>query len=167
MAVLFTYEKALNAMRQLCSKQEKCHADIRTNLIKKGIYGLDLENIIATLIEEGYLDEERYARSFVRGKFRNNNWGRIKIRSGLKQKQISDYCIKKGLQEIDEEDYLQKIKELIQKKKRLVKGENAYVIIQKILRFMVSKGYEPELIHRTINKMDPVFFKPPEELEEL
>jgi regulatory protein len=130
--LVYTYEKALNAMRSLCSREEKCHRDIRTKLIQKGIFGLELENIIATLIEENYLNEERYARAFVRGKFRNNSWGKIKIISGLRQKGISDYCIKKGMEEISDDEYKEKVLLLIDKKRKLLNDLNPVVEKKKI-----------------------------------
>lgn len=141
-------------MKRLCSSREKCHSDIRYNLIKKGIFGLDLENIIAQLIEQNYLNEERYARSFVRGKFRNNSWGRLKIIQGLKKKQISEYCINIGLSELDRETYFDKILELATKKWPLVKVENGYKKKAKIVHYLMNKGFEQNLSWEAVNQIE-------------
>ena len=152
MAKIYSYDEALNAMKRLCSGQEKCHQDIRFNLIKKGIYGLDLENIITVLIEENYLNEERYAKAFVRGKFKNNNWGRIKILQGLKQKDISEYCIKKGLEELDEDLYFNKIESIVRKKWLKIKAAYDFERKGKLVQFLMSKGFESALSWEAVNQ---------------
>jgi regulatory protein len=107
------------------------------------VYGEDLEEIISQLVSEDFLNEERYARSYVRGKFRMNRWGRFKIRMMLKQKQVSEYSIDKGMEEIDEEEYLSTIDDLLIKKLR---GATDYPSKQKAKAALVRKGFEPGLV---------------------
>ena len=107
---------AIDRMRKFCSYQERAHSEVRTKLLKLQIYGDDLEDIIHQLISDDYLNEERFARSYVRGKFRMNKWGKFKIRLHLQQKRVSDYCINKGMEEIDEEEYISIIDNLLARK---------------------------------------------------
>ena len=91
----------LDQMRRYCVTQDRCHSEVRTKLLKKHVYGDDLEEILSQLVSEDFLNEERFARSYARGKFRMNKWGKFKIRMMLKQKQVSDYCIRKGLEDTE------------------------------------------------------------------
>ncbi len=134
-----------------CAYQDRCHQEVRSKLIDLGIYGDDLEDIITNLIIDNFLNEERFAQSFARGKFRIKKWGRNKILQELKRKHISPYCIKKAMKEIDEDDYVKVIQTLLEKKVPLVKGKNEYAIKVKLARYMITKGFEPELIWDAIN----------------
>ena len=101
MKPVLTIQEGLELLRQYCNFQERCHQDVRSKGLKLGFRGDDLEELISAMIMEGLLDEERYARSLARGKFRNNQWGRIKIVQALKMHNIPEYCIRKALTEID------------------------------------------------------------------
>jgi len=101
------------------------------------------------------LDEERFACSFVRGKFRYKKWGRHKIQMELKRKNISPYCIKKGMMEIDEEEYIATLNSLIQKKWEQLKRGKDYEKKQKIAQFVIRKGYESPLVWEQINHFFP------------
>jgi regulatory protein len=98
-------DDALLKLQAYCAYQDRCHSEVRSKLLDLGIYGDDLEDIIVALIEDNFLNEERYARSYARGKFRIKQWGRLRIRRELKFRKISDYCIRKAMEEIDENDY--------------------------------------------------------------
>ncbi len=137
----WTRETALSHLYRWCSAQDRCHSEVRYKLIEHQIYGDDLEDIISHLISEGFLNEERFARSFVRGKYRMKKWGRRKILQELKRKQISDYCIKKGMKEIDEEEYYENMMHLIQRKASTVKVKNKFDFSKKISAYMLQKGY--------------------------
>ena len=97
---------ALKRMQRYCAYQDRCHSEVRTKLIELGVYGDTLEEIMAELVIERFLDEERFARSYVRGKFRLKKWGRVRIKRELKLRKISAYCQRKGLEEIEEELFL-------------------------------------------------------------
>lgn len=137
-------------MRSYCGYQERCHSEVRTKLLKLHVYGDDLESIIAELVRDDFLNEERYARSFARGKFRINHWGRNKIRLYLHRKDISDYCIRKGLSEIDEDEYTQYIEEQIAHK--LQKGDD-FKARRKAGDALIRKGFEPALVWESMNAL--------------
>ncbi len=138
----WTKDVALAILCKWCSIQERCHSDVRTKLINRQVYGADLEDIIATLIIEGYLNEERYAKAYANGKYKINKWGRNKIIQGLKYKNVSDYSIKKALKEIIDVDYEKNLKRLIEKKTPLIKSANVYEFKKKMSSYLLQKGYK-------------------------
>lgn len=143
----------LEKIAHYCAYQDRCHSEVRYKLIELGVYGDELEEMIAYLISEKYLDEERYAQSFVRGKLKYSEWGRNKIIQGLKAKQVSEYCIKKGLKEIIPEEYEQIIWKLINKKyESLPNSDNDWVRKQKILRYLVQRGFEMDIVGDTYDQ---------------
>ena len=137
------FSEILDRMRRYCAAQDRCHSEIRTKLISLKVYGDDLEEVMSQLVSEDFLNEERFARSYVRGKFRMNKWGRFKISMHLKQKKVSDYCIRKGMEEIDDEEYTEVISELLERKLR---GATDYSSRQKAKAALMRKGFEAELI---------------------
>jgi regulatory protein len=141
-----TPDEALGKLQKYCAYQDRCHKEVRSKLLDLEVYGDDLEDIMASLIENDFLNEERFAQSFARGKFRIKKWGRIKIKIELKRKYISEYCLKKGLAEIDEAEYIKTIYELIEKKERTVKAKNPYERKGKIASYLMRKGYESYLV---------------------
>ncbi len=145
-------EAKLN-MERYCVYQDRCHKEVRTKLLDHGIYGDILEDIISDLISNNFLDEERYARSYARGKFNIKQWGRNKIRAELKMRNVSPYCIQLGLQEINESDYVKTLESLISKKARTTTFKNQYDKLNKLTSFAVSKGYEYESIREVLNEL--------------
>ena len=143
-----TPKQALPKLMKYCAYQERTHQEAREKLYECGVYGDDAEAIIVQLIEDNFLNEERYAKAFAGGKFRMMGWGRQKILYALKQKGISAYCIKKGMAEIEDTDYLQMLQKLLQKKRDDLasKESNMLIIKQKIAQYLISKGYESELV---------------------
>lgn len=148
MAKYYSYDAALDKMQKYCAIQERCQSEIRTKLIEIKIYGEDLESIIADLITDNFLNEERYAIAFARGKFRMKQWGRTKIKQELQMKKISPYCIKKAMQEITDEAYIETLKEVLEKKKNLLNEEDDFKRNYKLLQYALGKGYESELIQK-------------------
>ncbi|MEM9885820.1 MAG: regulatory protein RecX [Bacteroidota bacterium] len=145
-----TKEQALQKLQAYCAYQDRCHQEVRRKLLDLGIYGDDLEEVIVELIEEKFLDEMRFACSFARGKFRYKKWGRLKIKQALKQKDISAYCFKKAMEEIEEAEYLQTIDDLIEKKSQQIRAASSYIKKQKIAKYLFQKGYESNLIWERI-----------------
>ncbi len=145
------YDHALAKLQKYCAYQDRCHKEVRTKLLQLKVYGEDLENIMSDLIQEDYLNEERYARSYVRGKYRMKKWGREKIRMELKQKQISDYCIKKGFTEIEEGEYLENLESLLEKYVLQYDKHEGYVKRQKIYAALRRKGYTNEEVLAVLN----------------
>lgn len=137
-----------------CAKQERCHKDVRSKLLEYGTRGDEVDELIAYLIENNFLNEGRFACLYARSKFNQNNWGRTKIKQGLKQRFISEYCIKEALLEIDEGEYLTTAKLLMDKKRSLISEKNPLVIKQKLTSYMVQKGYEYNLVAELMRTND-------------
>ncbi len=147
-------ERALQKIKHYCSYQERSHQEVKEKLYSFGLYKEEVESLLSQMIEENYLNEERYAVAFAGGKFRIRQWGRIKIKYELKQKRVSEYCIKKGLASIADEEYKKTLQKLFEEKKELLKEEKEVRNKkQKIRFFLVQKGYEPELISELLSKI--------------
>ncbi|HUM64554.1 MAG TPA: regulatory protein RecX [Chitinophagaceae bacterium] len=144
-------EQALQKLRHYCGYQERCHREVTDKLYSLGVRKNDQGEIIASLISDGYLNEERYARAFAGGKFRVNGWGRVKIKYALKQKQVSEYCIRKALSEIKEQDYLDKLQKITTEKFASLKGEHYLVRKKKTADFLIQRGFEPNLAEAAIS----------------
>jgi regulatory protein len=136
----------LNKARKYCAYQERSQQEVRDKLYDLGLHKNDVEQSISLMIEEGFLNEERFAIAYAGGKFRIKQWGKIKIRLALKQKKVSDYCIKKALAQIPDKDYeaaLQKII-LLQSKKSAEK--NPLKKNYKVAQYAIGRGFEPEMV---------------------
>lgn len=145
---------ALSKLMKFCAYQERCNTEVRDKLASLGFYGDEAGEIIIELNRQGFLDEERFAKAFARGKFRIKNWGRIKISLELKQRQISDYCLNKGLEEIDEEEYLQVLNKLAQQYLDKIKGERSvWTQRKKTSSYLIGKGYEPDLVYALLKEL--------------
>lgn len=140
-----TQEQALQKLRHYCAYQERCHGEVREKLFSLGVRIKEHDGIIAALIEENYLNEERYAMAYAGGKWRIKRWGRNKIRYSLKQKKVSDYCIRKALKQIDEDEYLAVLTELATEKYAALKKEQYLVRKKKTMDFLLARGVEPEI----------------------
>ena len=147
-----TKEQALQKLKHYSGYQERSHAEVKEKLYSLGVWKKDHDEIIATLIEENYLNEERFATAFVRGKFRMKQWGRVKIKYELKQKQVSEYNIKKALKEIDDTTYSDTLKKLYEERWESLKGEkNRFIKMTKTRDYLLQKGYEMELVKAVMN----------------
>lgn len=150
---ILTKEEALQKLRHYCTYQERSHSEVQQKLYELGIRRQDHDEIIATLIEEDYLNEERFAKMFAGGKFRMKDWGRKKIYYALKEKKVSEYSIKQAMKEIDEEEYLKNLKELTSEKYESLKDEQHFVRKKKTIDYMIQKGYEFDLVTKAINEL--------------
>ena len=147
-------EKALQKIKHFCSYQERSHQEVKEKLYSFGLYKADVELLLSQMIEENYLNEERFAVAFAGGRFRIKRWGRIKIGNELKQRRISEYCIKRGLASIDEKEYMNTLQKLFEKKRESLKAEkNSSIKKQKTWSFLMQRGFEPQLISEFINEM--------------
>ncbi len=142
-----TPELALVKLQQYCAYQERCHQEVRSKLIELGIYGDALEEIIAQLISDDFLNEQRFAIAYAGGKFRIKNWGRVKIKQELKFRKISDYCIREAIKEIQDADCLETIHALIAKKAILSQSSIAEPKFRlSVHQYLLRKGFENQLI---------------------
>ena len=149
----FSKEQALSQVKQFCVYRERCHSEVKEKLYSLGLYKNDVEQLMAQLIEENYLNEERFAKQYAGGKFRMNQWGRIKIKYALRQKQVSDYSIKKGLKEIIVTDYKKTLQKLAEQKSKSLKNEsNVFSKRKKLQDYLLQKGYEGELVREVISR---------------
>ena len=147
-------EQALQQIKHYCAYQERSHTEVKEKLYSFGLWKDEVETIISQLIEENYLNEERYAKIFAGGKFRMKKWGRVKIKYALKQKKVSEYCIKQGLKEIDEDQYIDTLKELLQQKwESLGSEKNLFIKRKKTADFLAQKGYESDLVSDALAEM--------------
>ncbi|MFT3979231.1 MAG: regulatory protein RecX [Ferruginibacter sp.] len=145
-------EKAWQKITHYCSYQERSHAETRDKLYSFGLYRHEVESLLSRLIEENYLNEERFAIAFAGGRFRMKQWGRVKIKYELQQKKVSAYCIKKALAAIDETDYLKTAKKLLSDKKKTLRSEkNIFVKKTKLRNYLLQKGYEPSLLYSLLD----------------
>ena len=150
----YTPEQSLPKIRQYCAYQERCHKEVRERLYSFGLNKIEVEQIISTLINENYLNEERFAIQFAGGKFRMKQWGKIKIKQALKFKQVSDYCIKKALKEIDDISYERVFQKLAEQKLKTLKSErNIFVKKRKLQDFLLQRGFENELIKDVLKNL--------------
>ena len=148
-------DQALQKARHYCSYQERCHSEVKEKLYGFGLRKSDVEEALSRLIEENYLNEERFALQYTSGKFRIKQWGRIKIKAELKNKQISHYCVIAALDEIDDRKYKETLHRLAVKRWNSIKGEgiNLYVKMTKTRDYLLLKGYESNLIAMEIRSL--------------
>jgi len=150
----FTPEQCLPKIKQYCAYQERCHSEVRDKLYSFGLPKNEVEEIISTLITENYLNEERFAIHFAGGKFRMKQWGKVKIKQALKFKQVSEYCIRKALKEIEGNEYEKTFQKLAEQKLKTLKGEkNIFIKKRKLQDFLMHKGFETNMIHDAVNQV--------------
>ena len=148
--------KVKKKIASYCAYQERCQQEVRNKLYTYGLHKNEVEELISWLITENFLNEERFAQTFAGGKFRVKQWGRLKITQALQQKEISSYCIKKGLAEIEDSTYVETIKKLAEKKLNefQLKISNPYQLKDKTSKFLISRGFEPELVWQVLKDID-------------
>ena len=148
-----TPQQALQKIKQYCAYQERSHFETQNKLFEFGLKSTEVDNIIATLIEENFLNEERFATLFAGGKFRMNQWGRNKIVYALRQKGVGTYCINKALKEISQQDYEQTLSKLATAKWSVLKGEHYLTKQAKAYAYLQQKGFESDLISAVIKTL--------------
>jgi len=147
-----TPDQAFQKLKHYCSYQERSHDEVKQKLYGFGLHRQEVEESISKLIEENYLNEERFAIAFAGGRFRSKQWGKVKIEYELKQKKVSPYCIRKALNEIDEEAYLKTLRQLARKKWNSLKapGATEYVKSSKTTTYLLQRGFERNYIAQAI-----------------
>jgi len=136
-----------------CAYQERCQMDVTQKLNKLGILGDDTEEYISHLIDNNFLNEKRFAKSYARGKFNNNSWGRIKIIRELESRKISHVNINNGLSELNNKDYIKKLRVLTNKIINENIGKPKEKLKEKIFNRLEYKGWEKELIFEEIDRL--------------
>ncbi len=143
----------LSKMAHYCSRQERAISEVLLKLRNAPLSQEDNSYIIAFLQKEGFLNETRYACAFCNDKFKLNHWGRIKINYALKMKQVSHDAIAEGMQQIDDESYLNLIETLAKKKATDTNSNHLADRNNKIARFLLQRGFEPDLVWKAINSL--------------
>ncbi len=145
---------ALQKAEKYCVYQERAQQEVRDKLYTFGLHQRDVENIVSELISNNFLNEERFANAYALGKFRQKGWGKIKIKQALKLKRIPDGLIKKALLQIDLDDYLVKLKVILEKKAALSKEKDASKRSYQLKQFAFGKGYEGDLVAEVLKAND-------------
>jgi regulatory protein len=148
---------ALRKAAMFCAYQERTQQEVRDRLKDWDVVGDDAEEVIAELIQQNYLNEERFAKSFAGGKFRVKSWGKRKIKQHLQQRGITGYNLDQAMKEIAPDDYRTTLAELLDKKRRSLRDDNPLVVKQKLVRYALSKGYESDLIFSVLGNEESGF----------
>lgn len=150
-----TPQQALQKLKHYCAYQERSHSEVKEKAYGFGLRRQEVDEVISELIQEDYLNEERFAIAFAGGKFRMKGWGRVKIKYELKQRKVSEYCIRKALQEIDETIYQKTLETLAKKKWSSIRGAgtNAFVKMSKTRDYLMQRGFEASLINEVIGRL--------------
>ena len=149
----WSLEEARGKLETYCSYQERCVWELRRKLFEKGIQGPAVETILAELEASGFVDEERFARSYARGKFRIKRWGKGRISQELKLRQISSALIQLGLSEIDGDEYFATLDREAEKKWEKTKEKDAYKKNYLVTHYLMSKGFEQDLIQEALSAL--------------
>ena len=151
---VFTVEEIKRKMEHYCVYQDRCHKEIEAKLREYRLIPEAREHILLHLLEHNFLNEERFSRSFARGKFRIKKWGKERIVRELKFRDISTYNIKSALKEIDEEEYIKTLYELVEKKNASVTETNYFKRKKKIADYLLYRGFESNLVYEALKTID-------------
>ena len=147
------YQKYMTSMMALCSRSEKCKWDIRENLRRKAVKTPVVEEIIQTLETEGFLNEKRYARAYVKDKIRLQGWGPMKIQAGLQAKNIPEAIAVEALKSADSQEYVENLQKALENKQQLLKEQNPLKRKEKLVRFALGRGYTYQQIYHVLNAL--------------
>jgi regulatory protein len=142
----YSAEIAWQKICKWCAFQERSQQEVRDKLYDYGLHQGEVEPMISRLITENFLNEERFAIAFAGGKFRQLGWGRVKIKLALKQKKVSDYCIRKAMMSISENDYLRQMEKVLAKRAKEEKEKTPFKRQHKLAAYLISRGFEPDLV---------------------
>ncbi len=149
-----TEKEVWNKVTAYCSIAERCSADVVDKLQKWGVERDVLSNITSKLVEEKYIDEKRYSFAFVNDKYRFAKWGKVKIAQALKQKQIPEDVYDLALKDVDENEYLDILRNLLNAKRKTIHAKNEYEQNGKLIRFALGRGFEMKDIRLCIHLFD-------------
>jgi regulatory protein len=149
----YTLEEAKRALERYCVYQDRCHKEIISKLYDYRMIPETHDIIIVHLIEHDFLNEERFSKSFARGKFRIKKWGKVRIVRELKFRNISAYNIKTALKEISEGDYYKTFNTLAQKKFDSITESNPYKKKKKLADYLLYRGWESNLVYEKVNEL--------------
>lgn len=146
-----TEQEAYLQLAALCAQAEHCQREMREKMYRWELDETVQNRVLDRLVRERFVDDERYARAFVKDKIRYNKWGRRKVQQALWQKGIDSEIQRKVLDEIDEKEYLDILRPLLRQKRKSIKAQNDYELNQKLLRFALGRGYTFDIIRQCID----------------
>lgn len=149
----FTVDEIKRKLEQYCVYQDRYHKEVEQKMREYNLIPEAKEMILLSLLKDNFLNEERFAKSFARGKFRIKNWGKQRIVRELKFRDISAYNIKTALKEIEEDEYLKTIYRITENRNEIISDTNQFKRKKKLIDFLMRKGYESELIYKTVNEI--------------
>ena len=150
---VYTVDEIKRKIEAYCVYQDRCHKEVEQKLREFNLIAEAKEMILLSLLKDNFLNEERFAKSFARGKFRIKSWGKNRIIRELKFREISAYNIKTALKEIDEKDYLTTIYKITENRNNVISEPNINKRKQKLIGFLMRKGFENDLIYQTVNNI--------------
>ena len=150
---VFTVEEIKKKLEYYCVYQDRCHKEVEEKLKEYRVIPEARDLILLSLLQDNFLNEERFAKSFARGKFRIKKWGKERIVRELKFREISNYNINTALKEIDENDYIETLYELVHKKNNSITETNIYKRKKKVIDYVRYRGYESNLIYKAVNEL--------------
>ncbi|MBT8211367.1 MAG: RecX family transcriptional regulator [Eudoraea sp.] len=149
----YTVEDALKKMGHYCAYQDRCHKEVRNKLKEMNMIPEAIDHIVAYLIEHDFLNEQRFAESFVRGKFRIKKWGRVRIASELKRRDISPYILKKALEQLTVQEYLETLDQLARKRLETLGSLSKLEKKRKLSSYLLYRGWENYLVNVKLREL--------------
>ena len=150
---VYSVDEAKLKLEAYCAYQERCHREVVEKLRKMRMIPLAIDEIVVHLIKNGYLNEERYAKSYARGKFRIKKWGRVRIERELKMKGLSSYIIDAALEELDEDEYESVFNDIAERKYNSIKEKNPYKARAKLVNYLLYRGWESDLVYEKASEL--------------
>ena len=148
---VISVEEIKRKLESFCVYQDRCHKEVEKKLSEYNLISEAKDSILLHLLQENFLNEERFSKSFARGKFRIKKWGKQRITRELQMRDISTYNIKIALKEIDEEEYMSTLYSLVEKKNKLVSETNLFKRRKKVADYLLYRGFESNLVYEAIN----------------
>ena len=149
----YTLEEALSKLQNYCSYQERCHQEVRRKLVSMRMIPEAIDQIIVALLDHNFLNEERFAKAYVRGKFRIKKWGRRRLILELKKKEIGTFNINQAISQINELDYLEVFNDLAESRLSFIKESNKLKKKKKLADYLLYRGWESHLVYQKVNEL--------------
>ena len=149
----YTVKEATKKLEHYCAYQERCHKEVRQKLLSMRMIPESIDTIIVHLIKHNFLNEERFTKAYVRGKFKFKSWGKGRLKFELKKKDISLFNINQGLAELSNEEYINHFNELAKKKQNSIKEKSILKKRKKFIDYFLYRGWESSLVYDKANEL--------------
>ncbi|MEI6274488.1 MAG: regulatory protein RecX [Prolixibacteraceae bacterium] len=148
-----TYREALTKAMDICGRSEKCRYDIELKCREWQLSKEETVQLTNTLLKEKFIDQQRYANSFVNDKFKFNKWGKIKLAYALRQKKLEEKMIREALTHIPENTYREVLSDLLSAKAKTIRENDAYTRRSKLMAFAQSRGFEADTAMKVVDRL--------------